>query len=457
MKTENYLKVGAAEENITPQVPMRLVGMGREFIAEDGEKFSYTGRDVPTGKIHDPLMLQATFLCKGSKKVVILVADLLYTIALDEVRAAVSEACNIPIDAVFYASTHNHNGPCRTDEYSDFLCGKAVKSALKAMSKARPVIAEHARGNYDRLSYNRPEPWEPVDGSVDVVRFVEPDTGKLVTMWWNYGCHPCSLSWDFNEISADYPGVLRKCVTETLEEPVPISFFLSGAGNVQITGMKRFVEPPQMFFGVPKGNFEIVERLGSCVVDAGLRALNEKAQRVTLNDLNWENYCIEMPVHTDLSNDELNERKKSLSNFVSENIIGPDSDTPFEVEISKLVSEWIDELVEQKSKSEKTRKIAGGLITLGNLALVFSPFELAWQITARIRERSPFPITLFSTTSLGFESYLTESKFYEFEPERRPYEVFGLQILTGYSYTSKGPKIFENATIEELQKISGKE
>jgi len=121
MKTENYLKLGAVEIDITPQVPMQLVGMGREFVAEDGEKFPYTGRDVPTEKIHDPIMLQATFLSFGSKKVVIIAADLLYTVAMEEVRAAVAEACDIPEEAVFYSSTHNHNGPCKTDEYSDFF------------------------------------------------------------------------------------------------------------------------------------------------------------------------------------------------------------------------------------------------------------------------------------------------------------------------------------------------
>ena len=61
-------------------------------------------------------------------------------------------------------------------------------------------------------------------------------------------------------------------------------------------------------------------------------------------------------------------------------------------------------------------------------------------------------LTLFSTTSLGFESYLTEKKFYEMEPEKRPYEVYGLQVLAGFSYTPETPVVFEDAVIGNLRK-----
>ena len=450
MNTKNHLKVGAAQADITPQKSMHLVGMGREFDSVDGDKFSYTKRDNPTEKVHDPLMIQATFLNHGSKKVIILVADLLYTVALDEVRAAVSKACEIPESAVFYCSTHNHNGPCLTEEYSEFLCKKAVKSALEAISDAKPAMTEFVSGHYDRLSYDRAEPWGQVDGSVDVVKFIDTENYKLITMWWNYGCHPCSMSWDFNEISADYPGVLRRKVSEIFETQVPITFFLSGAGNVQISGMKRFVNPPNMFLGVPKGSFEMVEQLGSCIAEAGLKAFNGVVSGGLLTELNFENYCIELPVKTEFTVAELQERKKSILKVLTDGMTGLISDTPFEKEVSKISIEWIDELISQGSNKEIFRKIAGGYISLGNIAIIFSPFELAWQITSRIKERSPFCKTLISTTSLGFESYLTESKFYDLEMSKRPYESFGLQALAGYSYTSKSPKIFEDEVIAKL-------
>ena len=195
------LRLGAAQADISPISPMHLVGMGREFTAHDGESFPYTARDKPATEIHDPLTLQATCLSDGDGQAVVLTADLLYTVAVDEVRIAVAQACGLPVESVFYAATHNHNGPCRTDEYAELLCRKGVQCAREAMDSARPVVAEYACGHFDRLSHDRAEPWGPIDGSVVAVQFVEPDTRRTVSQWWNYGCHACSLSWDFNEVS----------------------------------------------------------------------------------------------------------------------------------------------------------------------------------------------------------------------------------------------------------------
>ena len=200
MKNNDQIFLGAAEIDITPKSPVQLVGMGRLFVAHDGESFEYSKRDNPTSEIHDPIMLQATCLCQDDKKIIMLTADLLYTVALKEVQTAVAQACGISEESVFYSVTHNHNGPCGTDEYIAFLCKQAAECAKQAAANLRPVIAEHACGNFDRLSYDRAEPWGEVDGSVNVIKFIECETGKLVTMWWNYGCHPCSLSWDFNQI-----------------------------------------------------------------------------------------------------------------------------------------------------------------------------------------------------------------------------------------------------------------
>ena len=91
----SQLLLGAAEIDITPQFPMQLVGMGRVFIAHDGDKAEYSQRDNPACESNDPLMLQATCLVQDDKKVIILTADLLYTVALEEVVAAVSAACDI--------------------------------------------------------------------------------------------------------------------------------------------------------------------------------------------------------------------------------------------------------------------------------------------------------------------------------------------------------------------------
>ena len=129
---DHQIYLGAAELEITPEMPMPLIGMGREFVAHDGEHFEYSQRDNPAIETHDPLMLQATCLRQGDKTMVMLTADLLYTVALEEVRAAVAQACDIPESAVFYAASHNHSAPGGRAEYSAFLCNRAVECSRKA-------------------------------------------------------------------------------------------------------------------------------------------------------------------------------------------------------------------------------------------------------------------------------------------------------------------------------------
>jgi len=446
------LYLGVAEIDITPERPMRLVGMGRVFTAHDGERIEYSKRDNPATETHDPLMLQATCLCQGDRKVVIVTSDLLYTIGLEEVRAAVAHACGIPAEAVFYAATHNHNGPCDADGYSAFLCERAAECARQAVSAVRPVEVEYARGHFDRLSYDRAEPWGNVDGSVDVVKFTEIGTGRPVAMWWNYGCHPCSLSWDFNQFSADYPGVIRRQVAEAFGEGIPVSFLHGSSGNVQPCGLKRFSDPPQMYLGTPKGDFEMVERLGCCIAEVGLTALKENPQPLVLNNLQFEKHAIKLPVQMHCDAEGLREKKDQYNTDNPPTFHESDPSTDLIKAAAGMLCEWIDDLIGQGDAEHKTRTISGGIVSLGELAVVFTPLELAWQIGKRIREKSPYPVTLLSTTSLGFESYLTERKFYELEPEKRPYEAYGLQAMAGFSYTPETPAVFEDAVIGNLRK-----
>ena len=450
MKNNNQILLGVAEIDITPKSPMQLVGMGRVFIAHDGEKFEHSRRDNPASEVNDPLKLQATCIIQADKKVIILTADLLYTVALKSVCAAVANACEISEESVFYSSTHNHNGPCGTDEYSAFLCECAAECARQAAANVRPVKAEHACGNFDRLSYDRAEPWGEVDGSIDVIRFTERETGELVTMWWNYGCHPCSLSWDYNKFSADYPGVIRKRVSDILKTNVPISFMLGCAGNVQPNGMKRFTDPPQMYLGVPKGDFEMVEKMGACVAEAGISALHNGTRQLDISDLKYEKYNIELPIHVNHNIEKMIEIRDGFINLNSPKLHDSDPTDDLLKDASAMLSEWVEEIIDQGDKKNKTRTISGGMISLGDIAVIFTPLEVAWQIGVRIRERSSFPVTLISTAALGFESYLTEKKFYELPIDLRPYEAFGLQTMTGYSYTSETPAAFEDAVISRM-------
>ena len=447
---QDTLTVGAAEADITPSWPMHLVGMGRDFVAHDGRTFDYSLRDEPATETHDPITLQATYLGAGPQAAIVLSVDLVYTAALDALREAVAQACGLSAQAVMYAATHNHNGPASSDRYAALLCERAVECATRAMARAVPATVDYAQGHFDRLIHDRAEPWGPVDGAIDVLRFRARDGGGTIAMWWNYGCHPCSLSWNFNLFSADYPGAIRRHVTQVTGESFPVTFLTGSTGNIQPIGMMRFSSPPQMYLGVPKGDMEMVERLGLCVAEAGLRALAQESRTLNTSDFSLACHSAALPVQ--LLHDEAGLRalRESLGEALAQSLDGASPETPVPADVSRLLGAWVDELLPQANDMTPTHAISSAILAIGDVAVLFTPLEVAWQIGGRIRERSPFTPTLISTTSLGYESYLTEAKFYQLPHEERPYEAHGLMAMAGYSYTAASPGVFEEAVVSAL-------
>jgi hypothetical protein len=452
------LVVGAAEVDITPSWPMHLVGMGRDFVAHDGRNFAYSARDEPASETHDPIMLQATYLRVGSQAVIIISADLVYTAALDALRAAVAQACRLPVQAVIYAATHNHNGPAGTERYAALLCERAAECALRAMASAVTAVVEHAQGHFDRLMHDRAEPWGPVDGAIDVLRFRACDGENTIAMWWSYGCHPCSLSWDFNQFSADYPGAIRRHVAQAQvqvqEAPFPVSFLSGCTGNIQPIGMMRFSSPPEMYLGVPKGDYEMVERLGQCVAEAGLRALSEQSRPLATDGYSLTYHSASLPVQLLLDKAGLQQLRTSLGETLAQKVAGASPESSINDDLSRLLGDWVDELLPQADAVCPTHAVSSAIFAIGGLAVIFTPLELAWQIGKRIRERSPFTTTLMSTTSLGYESYLTEPKFYALPIDKRPYEAHGLMATAGYSYTPASADVFEEVVVDGLSKAA---
>jgi len=149
-------------------------------------------------------------------------------------------------------------------------------------------------------------------------------------------------------------------------------------------------------------------------------------------------------------NEKMCEIRDSFINLNAPKLHDSDPTDDLLKDASKIMSQWVDNIIEQGDNKNKIRTISGGTISLGDIAVVFTPLELAWQIGSRIREKSSFPVTLISTASLGFESYITEKKFYELKPELRPYETFGLQVMAGFSYTPETPSAFEAAVINRI-------
>lgn len=260
-------RVGAAKVDITPK---------------DGTPMGGYYRFRGSAGVLDPLYAKTIVFEKDGVHAAVVVLDLSGTVrpVVEAARKAVQEQCGIEGDHVMMAGTHTHTGPQQPrgslmDEitkvnspsgvaYISALPGLIAQSVKEAKAKLAPAKASAAIGKAEGISFNRrvlregvkeaiwqpqklnpatDKPAGPVDPEVGVLAFhgAGADATPLASLL-NFAMHPTSVGGGV-KISADYPGVFTKLVSER-HGPGMVSVFANGCcGNINhgdyITGKRR--------------------------------------------------------------------------------------------------------------------------------------------------------------------------------------------------------------------------
>lgn len=256
-------RVGAARVDITPKDGTPLGGF-----------YKFRG----SAGVLDPLYAKTIVIEKDGVHAAIVVLDLSGTVRpiVAEARKLIQQECGIEGDHVMISGTHTHSGPQQPrgsmmDEitkvnspagvsYTGMLPVWIADSVKQAKAKLMTVTASSTLGRAEGISFNRrilregqPEaiwqpqkltpkdrPAGPVDPEVGVLVFEV--AGKPVASLLNFAMHPTSVGGGV-KISADYPGVFTKLVSERHGAEM-ISVFANGCcGNINhhdyITGKRR--------------------------------------------------------------------------------------------------------------------------------------------------------------------------------------------------------------------------
>jgi neutral ceramidase len=131
------LKAGAAISNITPDIGAPVIGGFVPF---------------PSTQIHDELNVRVLVLDDGSKKIALVVCDLLgiHRIVSEEARRLIQERHGIPIANVMISGTHTHSAPSalgddrlepeqKPNEYQAFVIRRIVDGVTRAINNLRPA------------------------------------------------------------------------------------------------------------------------------------------------------------------------------------------------------------------------------------------------------------------------------------------------------------------------------
>lgn len=260
-------RVGAAKVDITPKDGTPLGGYYR-FRGSAG--------------VLDPLYAKTIVWEKDGVHAALVMLDLSGTVrpVVEAARKAVQQHCGIEGDHIMIAGTHTHTGPQQPrgsmmDEitkvnsppgvaYISALPNLIAQSVKEAKAKLAPAKASVAIGRAEGISFNRrvlregakealwqpakfnpatDKPAGPVDPDVGILAFhgAGADATPLASLL-NFAMHPTSVGGGV-KISADYPGVFTKLVSER-HGPGMISVFANGCcGNINhndyFTGKRR--------------------------------------------------------------------------------------------------------------------------------------------------------------------------------------------------------------------------
>jgi len=255
------MKIGSAKTDITPKCKIGLTGFGNP-------KREHLGT-------HDPIYMTCTVIEQDGVKAAFLSADVLGFDhdKLPAIRKEIADKTGIePINILFNAS-HTHSAPetlgwvnqrlgAYVAEYGDYFYQTIVDTVVAADADLEE--GELYMGTIDcyGIAVNRRQTYKgkyiggPVENGVrsdEVTVLKAVCGGKIKSILFNYTCHPSTIG--FNYVSADWPGVARRIVSEKYD---CVAGFLQGCcGDIRV---RTTDDSGHRWRG---GTYDDIERFGS--------------------------------------------------------------------------------------------------------------------------------------------------------------------------------------------------
>lgn len=384
------LRASATRIDITPATPQWLLGYGPRKSTGVHDRIYHRVMALDDG--HTQFFLVSSDLCLFSPE--------LY----DEVAAALQQATGIERKQFWWSVTHTHSAPevgppgvykvllkGRSDhewdrDYTEQIRSSLVKAVEEARAKLEPArlrtglgmslanINRRARDVDGKISLGL-NPDGPVDRQIGLIRIERPD-GSLIGLAANYAMHGTVLSGANTAISGDAPGAVTEYLEKTLGAPV---LFLNGAaGNAA---------PIYSVYPTPAAGHlsEFRVLLGDRILEAN-RLLAKGSAEVTLR----------------------------LDELFVETALKPGLEWPAELARYARVEDSGRVLVRLPVRA----------LRLGDAVIWAAPVELFSEIAIDVRNRSPFPHTLYFGYTNGWFGYLPTARAFAeggYEPQTSPF------------------------------------
>lgn len=363
------LKLGVAQEIITPEVGCRLYG--------------YNTAPVSVG-VNDDLTATVYYFCQNSKKALIINLTLCTpsTEITQTIAQYAKEKYNIPTDSCILCATHTHTGPATrygilsglgaNNSYVDELLIPRLFTAIdKAVANPQSVKMGVAQGE-SYVGINRREilldnevdlgqnPWGSFDPRMTVISF-KNDDNQVVANIIHYGCH-CTAAGCQNVISRDWPGIMVDVLAR--ESGAITAFFNGPEGDVG----------PRLTNGTTGWSMDYVNTLGGVAAQDAVRIYNTIFD---YHDVELKTSCkeISIPLKKRIPYEEAKaEYREKYEGRESECVSFLKKTT-----LEKTIASY-----ENNETEQETDTFDQNLISLGNIIFAGFPYELFSEIGLRI-------------------------------------------------------------------------
>ncbi len=265
------IRAGAACRDVTPDFPVPMGGFGQRTTASEG--------------VHDPV--RVTALCLGDDSPAVVVTCDLIAIP-GQLKSAVVDRLGahewFDAERLVVTATHSHSAPIphdptgtseATTRFTELLVAGVVAAVEDARSTARDSVLSSSTGDV-RIGFNRWRPGEDslVDTRVPVVTVVDGSNGEVLAVLFGAGCHPTTFGWDNMLVSADYPGVAKRCVEEAFPGAVAMFVNTTEGDVVPLTSARRDALDPRGYTGTDPSRADLIGRM---LADEVVRVARESA------------------------------------------------------------------------------------------------------------------------------------------------------------------------------------
>lgn len=412
--TDAGLKLGFARTNITPEYSVPLGGYGN------------TSNRMSNGML-DYIYTSAISLTDGETTVIIIENDLPAQVkkVLDEVRQKVSEQTGVPVDRIMAGVDHIHSAPdlWNTAEpsintYTKELIAKMVDTAVSAWKDMKPVTVTagsaqvedvnfvrhyvledgHVRGPSFGLQYDSPKvghTHDP-DKTMQVVKFAQEGGEEIALVNWQAHPQYVTSSTDLN-ITSDTIGAMRDYL-ET-ETGCKMFYVLGASGDVMSVSL---IDSENVY----KTYKDLGKALGKAaqeILQGEMTAMDASQIKTTKTVYTGTVDKSEM--------DKLPQAREIYDQWTRDNDYNAAvaAGEPYGIN-----SPYHAKGIINKSNMGDTEDFEIFAFAIGDLGMVFAPYEMFCENGAYIKEHSPYQNTIVCTMANDNYNYIAAEAGFEY-------------------------------------------